>query len=289
MLMPGRTLSTEDYRFGFNGQERSDDIKGVGKHNTALFWEYDTRLGKRLNIDPKPNASFSNYAVFNNSPILFTDLLGDTAWDVKNRWDNNFIRQYRNTLSTTINKFREEGKTFTCEDLGLDVLMTFSKENNLPFKWETGDKNFDASSDEYKDFESFSTDVKQYTGARDFARKNNTSTISYESLSRGDVAVLTASGRTNPNHIQLITSLHIDEGVRKGFNVVQGNFNWLGKVGSNNPNSVFYMGVLIQSGYYSKDMDSWTNFTEEEVTTDFLKSHYNVQFRRFNFMNWNNK
>ncbi len=79
MLMPGRTLSTEDYRFGFNGQERSDNLKGVGKMNTAKFWEYDTRLGRRYNLDPKPNAQLSSYCVFNDNPVKFTDVLGDVV------------------------------------------------------------------------------------------------------------------------------------------------------------------------------------------------------------------
>jgi hypothetical protein len=39
-----------DYRYGFNGQEKVDEISGVGNHNTALFWEYDTRLGRRWNV-----------------------------------------------------------------------------------------------------------------------------------------------------------------------------------------------------------------------------------------------
>ena len=75
-----RSFSSEKYRFGFNGQERTDEIKGVANHNTAFFWEYDTRLGRRWNLDPKPNSSISNYAVFTNSPLFYTDILGDTTY-----------------------------------------------------------------------------------------------------------------------------------------------------------------------------------------------------------------
>lgn len=46
---------------------------------TAEFWQYDARLGRRFNIDPKPNPSISNYACFNNNPILFVDVRGDTT------------------------------------------------------------------------------------------------------------------------------------------------------------------------------------------------------------------
>ena len=77
-LKPSRNANTSDYRFSFNGQEGTDELSGVGNHTTATFWEYDTRLGRRWNQDPKPNPSISNYATFANNPILFTDVLGDT-------------------------------------------------------------------------------------------------------------------------------------------------------------------------------------------------------------------
>ena len=68
------------YRFAFNGQEKTDEISGLGNHNTAKFWEYDTRLGRRWNVDPKPNPSISNYACFGNNPIINIDILGDTTY-----------------------------------------------------------------------------------------------------------------------------------------------------------------------------------------------------------------
>src|SRR5690625_1341161 len=65
------------YRFGFNGQEKVNEISGMGNHNTAEFWEYDTRLGRRWNVDPVDQISVSNYAVFRNNPIVFTDVNGE--------------------------------------------------------------------------------------------------------------------------------------------------------------------------------------------------------------------
>jgi RHS repeat-associated protein len=78
MLMPDRNPAAGNgYRFGFNGQEKVNEIAGVGNHYTALFWEYDSRLGRRWNIDPKYTASESRYATFGNNPIFYTDPLGD--------------------------------------------------------------------------------------------------------------------------------------------------------------------------------------------------------------------
>jgi len=49
-----------------------------GSSYTAEFWQYDSRLARRWNQDPKPNTSISNYATFANNPIIFNDPLGDT-------------------------------------------------------------------------------------------------------------------------------------------------------------------------------------------------------------------
>ncbi len=86
--MPGKTFkapNTTEYRFGAsNGQEKDNEIaKGIF---TADFWEYDSRLGRRWNTDPKPNPSISNYATFANNPIWFSDVDGDTIQD---RYGNN--------------------------------------------------------------------------------------------------------------------------------------------------------------------------------------------------------
>jgi hypothetical protein len=66
------------YRFGFQGQERDDEIAGSGNSYTAEYWQYDTRLGRRWNLDPKPYPSISQYACFANYPIWFSDPFGDT-------------------------------------------------------------------------------------------------------------------------------------------------------------------------------------------------------------------
>ena len=82
MMQYARTYSEANvgnYRFGFNGQERSDEIKGPGNSYTAQFWEYDPRIGKRWNLDPKPNVWESPYLCFSDNPIYFSDIKGDSA------------------------------------------------------------------------------------------------------------------------------------------------------------------------------------------------------------------
>lgn len=77
MVIPERNFSTINYRFGWNTQEKVDEISGAGNHYTAMFWEYDNRVNRRWNMDPKPVSWESQYAVNGNNPILFNDPNGD--------------------------------------------------------------------------------------------------------------------------------------------------------------------------------------------------------------------
>lgn len=55
MVMPGRsyTSSGEDYRFGFQGQEKNSDLSGVdGGHLDFKYRIHDARLGRFLSMDP---------------------------------------------------------------------------------------------------------------------------------------------------------------------------------------------------------------------------------------------
>lgn len=82
MAMPSRHLYNwpNYYRFGYNGQMKEENMTadGVhGTHNTAMFWEYDTRLARRWNVDPVDQRSISGYSVMENNPIWKSDPLGD--------------------------------------------------------------------------------------------------------------------------------------------------------------------------------------------------------------------
>ena len=83
MEMDGRKYEKDgDYRYGFNGQEKMPELDE--SHTTALFWEYDGRLGRRWNMDPVPVSEIGNYVVLGNNPILCMDEFGDEL-DVANK------------------------------------------------------------------------------------------------------------------------------------------------------------------------------------------------------------
>ena len=69
--MPGRKWTASNYRYSHNKQEKDDEIfeGALG----AEYWEYDSRIIRRWNMDPIVDESMSSYACFNNSPILMSD------------------------------------------------------------------------------------------------------------------------------------------------------------------------------------------------------------------------
>ena len=64
------------YRYFFNGQEVDNEVFGEIANYTAEFWQYDSRLGRRWNIDWIYKPFASNYAVFANNPVWFADPSG---------------------------------------------------------------------------------------------------------------------------------------------------------------------------------------------------------------------
>jgi len=75
--MPGRHANTSDYRYGFQGSEKDDEIKGEGNSYTTYFRAYDPRIGRWLSRDPIKTAWESPYAFSRNNPIVYNDPLGD--------------------------------------------------------------------------------------------------------------------------------------------------------------------------------------------------------------------
>lgn len=66
------------YRYGFGGQETDSELNEY--IYTAQFWGYDSRVGRRWNLDPVHKESISNYSTFRNNPIIYVDPLGNTDY-----------------------------------------------------------------------------------------------------------------------------------------------------------------------------------------------------------------
>jgi len=52
MLQSGREYKVGDYRYGFNGKENDDEVKGEGNYQDYGMRIYDPRLGRFISVDP---------------------------------------------------------------------------------------------------------------------------------------------------------------------------------------------------------------------------------------------
>jgi RHS repeat-associated protein len=82
--MPGRQFNNGSYRYGFNGKENDNEVKGTGNQQDYGARIYDPRLGKFLSVDPKAKLypMLTPYQFASNTPIQAVDLDGMEAFIV---------------------------------------------------------------------------------------------------------------------------------------------------------------------------------------------------------------
>ncbi len=78
-LMPGRTFNSGDYRYGFQGYEKDNEVSGNGNHLSFNDFGYDPRIARRWNIDPKTSQTpwQSPYIYAADNPVAFIDIDGE--------------------------------------------------------------------------------------------------------------------------------------------------------------------------------------------------------------------
>ena len=78
MIMSGRNESADDYRYGFNGMEKDDEVSGSKNSYDFGARFYNPRVGRWLSVDPleAKYTDFSPYIGFGNSPIIYFDIDG---------------------------------------------------------------------------------------------------------------------------------------------------------------------------------------------------------------------
>ncbi|MBK7816350.1 MAG: hypothetical protein IPJ60_01635 [Sphingobacteriaceae bacterium] len=76
--MPGRQYNSNSYRYGFNGKENDNEVKGTGNQQDYGMRIYDNRLGRFLSVDPigKNFAYYTTYQFAANKPITAIDVDG---------------------------------------------------------------------------------------------------------------------------------------------------------------------------------------------------------------------
>jgi RHS repeat-associated protein len=105
MQMPGRTYSTGNYRYGFNGKEKDADMDG--NNYDYGFRIYNPQIGRFLSVDPLTNkfAFYSPYHFAGNSPIAKLDLDGREPEDFKEKWEHKPLFDLRSQKRINENAF----------------------------------------------------------------------------------------------------------------------------------------------------------------------------------------
>lgn len=78
MLLPNRHANTSDYRYGFQGQEMDNEIKGEGNSSNYKFRMHDPRIGRFFAVDPLAHEypALTPYQFASNSPIALKEIEG---------------------------------------------------------------------------------------------------------------------------------------------------------------------------------------------------------------------
>ena len=97
MLVPNKHGTSRDYRFGFQGQEKDDELKGEGNSLNYTFRMHDPRVGRFFAVDPlfKEYPYNSTYAFSENRVVDAIELEGGEKLFIITRnasLNNSFIR-----------------------------------------------------------------------------------------------------------------------------------------------------------------------------------------------------
>jgi RHS repeat-associated protein len=137
IISPKKVLTSEksdlnlrsSYLYGFNGQEKDNEVKGAGNHLSFGDMGYDPRLVRRLNIDPatKKYPHLSPYAAFENNPIYFKDPTGE---DAAVTISGNTI-----TVSTTIYIYGSGAIQEVANQMQMDIMNVWGSNGNGGKDW----------------------------------------------------------------------------------------------------------------------------------------------------------
>ena len=120
MQMPGRKFVAENgYRYGFNGKENDNEVKGEGNQQDYGMRIYDSRLGRFLSVDHIASSypMLTPYQFASNRPIDGIDLDGMEYLSA-----NSSIYRMQSYTTTGIKVNRYKLTTYTYEDIKVIVV-----------------------------------------------------------------------------------------------------------------------------------------------------------------------
>jgi RHS repeat-associated protein len=111
---------SDDYRYGFNGQEKDNEVKGVGNSLDFGARVYDSRLGRFMSLDPweAKYPSWSPYTFAFDNPIRYIDPTGKggvyVVTNFNKQFNNPFIAMQQWSVTHLYSGMPENGKQVEC-------------------------------------------------------------------------------------------------------------------------------------------------------------------------------
>jgi len=159
MLMPSRSASASEYRYGFQGQEKDDEIKGEGNSVNYKYRMHDPRIGRFFAVDPlSPNYPWNSpYAFSENRVIDKVELEGlETAEPTNAESEDQPIIRITTTYSLTVGPQASVGSWVTLNILSFKLgeyqsIVDINPETKEVIKTDTkGEYPFDGKGMELK-------------------------------------------------------------------------------------------------------------------------------------------
>lgn len=196
MLMPGRSFRSDEYRYGFQGQEKDDEVKGNGNQYDYGFRIYDPRIAKFLSRDPlfKSYPFYTPYQYAANTPIWAIDLDGLEAWTKTRDWEPMDLIQYSDFVTTELNAITAkylEGEIskhtfFDCADIAVHLIINYAAEQGLPISFTDINGNEIRYDDvRFNTAEGFEDQVRGFTNVQSLT--NDTESIVADEKRTGDM------------------------------------------------------------------------------------------------------
>jgi RHS repeat-associated protein len=306
MVMPGRNFNSSDYRYGFQGMEMDNEVKGNGNSYTTEFRQYDPRLGRWLSVDPLAGQFpwQSPYVAFDNNPINIIDPRGLAGEDPPLQANgNNLVLADGASVGSTFSKDKkyyvtnkDGDKVYVNPAEGSVQSISYNdKTYNAVFNKESGDfvgyKNGDG--EYYKDAIKPTITSRSEWGAK--ATNGTDFTAVNDPVSFYNYIAIHHSGNTDSPTINDVQQEHLDKGwhdIGYHFAVdLQGNIyegrsiNKRGAGAGPADTKAGIIHIVVLGDLQNEGMWEWSNdvLTDEAVKSvtrlsQYLVMKYNIQY-----------
>lgn len=161
-LQPGRAFSAGSYRYGFQGQEKDDEVKGSGNSINYKYRMHDARIGRFFAVDPLASqyVPISPYAFVANNPIIFIDIDGKELVDQSGKkvtvtmndngtltWSSNATEDMKLIGAALIRTETGKEQLFKARDASVRISMKIDRVNDAPKEGNYGQTVLTASSE----------------------------------------------------------------------------------------------------------------------------------------------